>query len=174
MPQKPIPASKVRQLLHLSAAENFNKCQSAERLGIARSSATKYIEAFKRSELTLMDIDSVAALILSIYFFQGIRAHASQPKKCDFWIGSNSSTRELNAIASLFSMCGAKKWRRISPDTNIRGLLLFMRVGGLNKDCDDAPVSRDAQYRLSPSIFMCSRGGGYHMIDENGKWELPC
>ena len=56
---RPIPANKVRQLLHLIAAENFNKCQSAEKLGIARSSATKYIEAFKRSELTLMDIDNV-------------------------------------------------------------------------------------------------------------------
>jgi len=76
MPQKPIPANKVRQLLHLSAAEDFNKCQSAERLGIARSSATKYIEAFKRSALTLTDIDNVrSAKTCRFYFFQGIGVH---------------------------------------------------------------------------------------------------
>src|SRR5712691_9131181 len=69
MPQKPIPANKVRQLLHLSAAEDFNKCQSAERLGIARSSATKYIEAFKRSALTLTDIDNVRSAKLADLLF---------------------------------------------------------------------------------------------------------
>jgi hypothetical protein len=50
-----MPASKVRQLLHFSVADNFNKNQSAKRLRIARSSATKYIEAFKSSALTLTD-----------------------------------------------------------------------------------------------------------------------
>jgi hypothetical protein len=84
MPQKPIPASKVRQLLHLSAAENFNKCQSAERLGIARSSATKYIEAFKRSELTLMDIDSVRGANLVDLLFSRNQSPCQSAKEVRF------------------------------------------------------------------------------------------
>jgi hypothetical protein len=49
MPQKPISATKVRQLLHFSTVENFNKSQSAKRLKMARSTATKYVKAFHRS-----------------------------------------------------------------------------------------------------------------------------
>jgi len=84
MPQKPIPANKVRQLLHLSAAEHFNKCQSAERLGIARSSATKYIEAFKRSELTLMDIDNVRGANLVDLLFSRNRSPCRSAKEVRF------------------------------------------------------------------------------------------
>jgi hypothetical protein len=58
MPQKAILANKLRQLLHLSTGNNFNKSQSAKQLRIARSTATKYIDALKRSELTLTDIES--------------------------------------------------------------------------------------------------------------------
>ena len=69
MPQKPIPANKLRQLFHLSAGDNFNKSQSAKQLRIARSSATKYIDAFTRSKLTLTDIENVSgAKIVDLLF----------------------------------------------------------------------------------------------------------
>jgi transposase len=84
MPQKPIPANKVRQLLHLSATETFNKCQSAERLGIARSSATKYIEAFKQSELTLTDIDNVRSANLVNLLFSRNRGLSQSAKTVRF------------------------------------------------------------------------------------------
>jgi transposase len=84
MPQKPIQANKVRQLLHLSAAEDFNKSRSAERLGIARSSATKYIEAFKRSELTLTDIDNVRSAKLADLLFSRNRGRFQSAHKVRF------------------------------------------------------------------------------------------
>ena len=71
MPQKPIPASKVRQLLLFSVADNFNKRETAKRLRIARSSATKYIKAFKSSTLTLTDIENVGSAKLAKLLFPG-------------------------------------------------------------------------------------------------------
>jgi hypothetical protein len=93
MPQKPITANKVRQLLHLSADENFNKCQSAKQLRIARSSATKYIEAFKRSELTLADIENVGGAKLVELLFP---RHGTPTQ-------SDSEVRFLDRIASIHS-----------------------------------------------------------------------
>jgi transposase len=57
MPQTPLPAHKIRKLLHSYAADNFNKAQTASRLRISRNSATRYIDAFKRSSLTSSEID---------------------------------------------------------------------------------------------------------------------
>ena len=57
MPQAPLPAYKIRKLLQQYIADNFNKTQTANQLRIARSSATKYVNAFRRSALTLSDID---------------------------------------------------------------------------------------------------------------------
>jgi hypothetical protein len=59
MPQPPLSTSIIRKLLRRSAADNFNKAQTARQLRIARSSARKYIGAFKRSSLTLREIDSI-------------------------------------------------------------------------------------------------------------------
>ena len=59
MPQPLLSTYKIRKLLHRSAADNFNKAQTARQLRIARSSATKYINAYKRSSLTLSLIDSM-------------------------------------------------------------------------------------------------------------------
>src|SRR3954452_22002075 len=57
MPQAPLPACKIRKLLQRCFADNFNKTQTANQLRIARSSATRYVKAFKRSALTLSDIE---------------------------------------------------------------------------------------------------------------------
>jgi transposase len=84
MPQKPMPASKVRQLLHFSVADNFNKNQSAKRLRIARSSATKYIEAFKSSALTLTDIENVGSAKLAKLLFSSNRPPAQSDRKMRF------------------------------------------------------------------------------------------
>ena len=59
MPQPLLSTYTIRKLLHRSAADNFNKAQTARQLRIARSSATKYINAYKRSSLTLSLIDSM-------------------------------------------------------------------------------------------------------------------
>ncbi len=84
MPQKPIPANKIRQLLHFSVADNFNKSQSARRLRIARSSATKYIEAFKSSTLTLADIENVGSAKLAKSLFSSNGPPAKSDRKVRF------------------------------------------------------------------------------------------
>jgi len=86
MPQKPITTNKVRQLLHLSAGENFNKCQSSKQLRIARSSATKYIEAFKRSALTLADIENVGGAKLVELLFPRHGAPTQSDRKVRFLV----------------------------------------------------------------------------------------
>src|SRR5215469_12798842 len=57
MPQTPLSTPTIRKLLHRSIADNFNKAQTARALRISRSSARKYIDAFKRSSLTLSEIN---------------------------------------------------------------------------------------------------------------------
>ena len=57
MPQAPLPAHRLRKLLLASVAANFNKTKAANQLRIARSSATKYINAFRRSALTTSEIE---------------------------------------------------------------------------------------------------------------------
>jgi len=84
MPQKPIPANKIRQLLHFSVADNFNKSQSARRLRIARNSATKYIEAFKSSTLTLTDIENVGSAKLAKLLFSSNRPPTQSDRKVRF------------------------------------------------------------------------------------------
>jgi transposase len=79
-----MPASKVRQLLHFSVADNFNKNQSAKRLRIARSSATKYIEAFKSSALTLTDIENVGSAKLAKLLFSSNRPPTQSDRKMRF------------------------------------------------------------------------------------------
>jgi transposase len=59
MPQNPLPARKIRQLLRLCLANNFNNNQAAKRLRIARNTVKRYVKAFKGSALTLSQIDHV-------------------------------------------------------------------------------------------------------------------
>jgi hypothetical protein len=58
MPQTPLPASTIRKLLHRCVTGNFSNAQIARQLRISRTSATKYIYAFKKSSLSLCEIDS--------------------------------------------------------------------------------------------------------------------
>jgi hypothetical protein len=55
VPQNPLPVCKIRQLFQLCLIDNFSKNQAARRLRIARSSVRKYVEALRRSALTLSD-----------------------------------------------------------------------------------------------------------------------
>jgi hypothetical protein len=71
MPQKPLPANKIRQLLHFSVDDYFNKTETAKGLRIARSSATKYVKAFKSSTLTLTDLENVGSAKLAKLLFPG-------------------------------------------------------------------------------------------------------
>ena len=69
MPQPPLSTSIIRKLLHGCSADKFNKTQTARQLRIARSSATKYIDAYKRSSLTLSEINSMPrAKLLNLLF----------------------------------------------------------------------------------------------------------
>jgi hypothetical protein len=81
MPQNPIPAYKVKQLLLLCLAVDFNKSQSAKRLKIARSSAGKYIEAFRKSTLTFADIEHLNTTDLAELLFQTSRRPISSSRK---------------------------------------------------------------------------------------------
>jgi len=58
MPQPPLSTFTIRKLLRMCAVDAFNKAQTARQLRISRSSARKYIDAFKRSSLTLPEISS--------------------------------------------------------------------------------------------------------------------
>ena len=79
MPQNPLPATTVRKLLHLCLSDAFNKSRSVKKLGITRSSASKYIEAFKCSGLSFSDIAHAGSAELAQLLFPGRgRAHSAQ------------------------------------------------------------------------------------------------
>jgi transposase len=58
MPQPHLRAHKIRTLLLHSVAPNFNKTNVANQLRIARSTATKYISAFRQAGLTSSEIEN--------------------------------------------------------------------------------------------------------------------
>ena len=81
MPQPPLSTSIIRKLLHGCSADKFNKTQTARQLRIARSSATKYIDAYKRSSLTLSEINSMPrAKLLNVLFPRSKSATSSHRK----------------------------------------------------------------------------------------------
>jgi hypothetical protein len=80
MPQAPLPAYKIRKLLQQCLADNFNKTQTANQLKIARSSATKYVNAFRRSALSLCDIDRARRADFTDLLFSNPK-HSSPPPR---------------------------------------------------------------------------------------------
>ena len=70
--------------MYFSVADNFNKSQTATRLRIARSSATKYIQAFKTSELTLTDVENVGSAKLAKLLFPNNRRPTQSGRKVNF------------------------------------------------------------------------------------------
>jgi transposase len=81
MPQPHISTPAIRKLLNTCAADDFNKTQTARRLRISRSSAKKYINAFKRSSLTLSEIDSLPRARLIDRLFPASKHSTSSPRK---------------------------------------------------------------------------------------------
>jgi transposase len=81
MPQAPLPAYKIRKLLQQCLADNFNKTQTANQLRIARSSATKYVNAFRRSALTLCDIEQAGRVDFAALLFPNIKRSTPPDRK---------------------------------------------------------------------------------------------
>jgi hypothetical protein len=81
VPQPPLSTSTIRKLLHRCAADNFNKAQTARQLRISRSSARKYIGAFKRSSLNLPEIDSIPRVKLIALLFSSSKHQTPSRKK---------------------------------------------------------------------------------------------
>jgi transposase len=75
MPQAPLPAHKIRKLLQQCLAPNINKTRTANQLRIARSSATKYVNAFRRSTLSLSDIERARRSDFSDLLFPNTTPH---------------------------------------------------------------------------------------------------
>jgi transposase len=81
MPKPHLSTSTIRKLLNRFAADDFNKAQTARRLRISRSSATKYINAFKKSSLTLSEIESLPRAGLIDQLFRSSKRPTSSPRK---------------------------------------------------------------------------------------------
>src|SRR5215471_15204618 len=81
MPQPPLPTSTIRKLLRRCAADNFNKAQTARQLRISRSSAKKYIGAFKRSSLTLSEIENIPRTELIALLFPSSKYRTPSRRK---------------------------------------------------------------------------------------------
>ena len=95
MSQNPLPAAKVRKLLRLCLSDAFNKYRSAKELRIARSSASKYIKAFKRSDLSLSDIAHVGSAELAKLLFP------DRGRAC--YARSDRKVRLLDLFGSIYS-----------------------------------------------------------------------
>jgi transposase len=84
LPQRPLPANKLRQLLHFAVYDDFNKTETAKKLGIARSSASKYIKAFNASTLTLTDLENVGGAKFAKLLFPRNSHPARSDRKARF------------------------------------------------------------------------------------------
>ena len=133
MPQPHLHAHKIRMLFLYCAAENFNKIKAANQLGIARSTATKYISAFRQSGLTISEIEHARPGKLHMLLFPNCK-HPQSNKK-DLLIGRLAFIHSrIETMVSRFSMHGVRIWRQIRALTNIRSLLFFMLFGERNMD----------------------------------------
>jgi transposase len=81
MPQPPLPAYKIRKLLQQCLAGNFNKTQTAKQLRISRSSATKYVNAFRRSTLSLCNIERARRADFADLLFSNTKRPTSPHRK---------------------------------------------------------------------------------------------
>jgi hypothetical protein len=81
MPQNPLPACKIRRLFQLCLIDNVSRHQTARRLRIARSSVRKYVEALRRSALTLSDIKHADRAELASLLFPGHRRPTQSDRK---------------------------------------------------------------------------------------------
>jgi len=81
MPQAPLRSHKIRKLLLASVAERFNKTKTANQLRIARSSATKYLNAFRHARLAISDVERVPRNQLYTLLFPIRRTLAPSSKK---------------------------------------------------------------------------------------------
>jgi transposase len=143
MPQAPLPAHKIRKLLLGCIADKFNKTQTANRLRIARTSATKYVNAFRRSNLSLFDIVQARPAELADLLFPACKATINSNRKqllfCRFesvnsriendgisirdaWreeVSSNLCTYKYSRFASLYALWrherGLRKRSRTKP-----------------------------------------------------------
>ena len=59
--------------------------------------------------------------------------------------------------------------RHKTRDTNIHNSHRCMGFGDINTGSPDTPEPSGLLYRLTLRIFMCSRNGGPHTIDEDGR-----
>ena len=134
MPQAPLPAYKIRKLLQRCFADNFNKTQTASQLKIARSSATKYVNAFKRSQLTLSDIERARRVDFPALLFSNTKLPTPAHRKVgllarlasvhsqiehdgisvlDAWreeVASKQCTYKYSQFASLYSPMARRTW----------------------------------------------------------------
>jgi hypothetical protein len=90
MPQPHLRAHKIQMLLLYSVAENFNKTKAASQLKIARSTATKYINAFRQTSLTTSEIEHARRDKLYTLLFP-TRKHPIQSNKKSLLIGRLAS-----------------------------------------------------------------------------------
>ena len=103
MPQPPLSTFTIRKLLHRCAVDNFNKAQTARQLRISRSSATKYIDAFKRSSLTLSEINSTPPAKLIGLLFPSSKYRTLSRKKLQLLarLSSIHSRIEIDGLSVL-------------------------------------------------------------------------
>ena len=103
MPQPHLSTSKIRKLLNMCAAHDFNKTETARHLRISRSSAKKYIKAFKQSSLTLSEIDRLPRGRLIDGLFPSSKHPTPSPRKLRLLAGLRSihSRIEIDGLSIL-------------------------------------------------------------------------
>jgi predicted AAA+ superfamily ATPase len=122
MPQPHLRAHKIRMLLlYYSAAQNFNKTKAANQLKIARSTATKYINAFRQAGLTTSEIEHARRDKLYALLFP-TRKHPIQSNKKVLLVDRLESIHlriEIDGLSvldawreDLASSGGGRRWHR--------------------------------------------------------------
>ena len=172
MPQNPLPANKVRALLRLCHSDAFNKTRTVKELRIARNSASKYIEAFRCSELSLSDIAHVGSAALAKLLFPD-RVHVRS-------VQSDRKVKLFDRFASIHSRIEEDRltvldaWREhVAPKEPTYQYSQFVSLYGLWRHQHGFPrYSRAKRHALSidPADFHVLNR--WRVSHDRRKWEV--
>jgi hypothetical protein len=154
MPQTPLPAYKIRKLLQQCLADNFNKTHTANQLRMARSSATKYVNAFRRSALSLCDIERARRADFACLLFPNTKRSTPPDRKVRLVarLPSVHSRIEHDGLSVLDA------WREEVASKQCK-TIVRTRVGANCRGFPKGALPREARAQGAPTLLTTARWG---------------
>jgi len=168
MPQPHLSTSTIRKLLNRCDADDFNKAQTAKRLRISRSSAKKYITAFKQSSLTLSQIDSLPRARLIDRLFAGSKHQAPSLRKLRLLacLPSIHSRIEIDGLSIL------DVWREVANQCDYKYTQFASLYAAWRSKHGLGRISRAKRHLITISPTDCAVFKRWQRSHNRRQWEV--